>query len=595
MTDSKETQDRAELDLPQPSQGNASQDPLAGSPAGDSGGDDEATEMAKWQQLKDLLVGHEEQRIEQLESKPPKAQLLAEVLPDAVLASSDLGNGLAEALRPTVEKGLLASARKNPDELAEAIYPVLGPAIRRSIRAALQSSMQSLNVALENSFSPQGIRWRMQAWRTGKSFSEVVMLHSLEYRVEQVYWIHKETGVLLKDVSRDSEGQKDPDMVSGMLAAIQDFVQDSFQGAEEGELEQIEVSGHRVLLAQGHSTGLALLVRGIPPEELSEDMHTSLESLHRRYGSNLDGFNGDVAPFQGAGSELEGLLEERTKEQSKRGLAPYALAGALALLLVFWLWSSISQSRLESRRSDALELLAAEPGYFLHADPEEDHWKGLRDPMARPLPEVLGDLAGKLDMQWSWQPFQSLESEMVLGRALSALQAPASVQVSLQEDRLVLAGRASREWVQMAKNLAPNLPGVTRVDHSALLDQDREAIDKRVRALNGRFLPFGNGSSSLDRAQPEVRARLDALQELDRAFAEYGGFLQIQIVAVAGQEESYDRGLLGRRLREVYADLSKLPLSNTIISQRPEPAVGDARMSRPGVRLELRPLFSGSH
>ncbi|MEZ5976076.1 MAG: hypothetical protein R3E96_14915 [Planctomycetota bacterium] len=39
-----------------------------------------------------------------------------------------------------------------------------------------------MNVALENSFSPRGVRWRMEAWRTGRPFGEVVLLNSLEYR-----------------------------------------------------------------------------------------------------------------------------------------------------------------------------------------------------------------------------------------------------------------------------------------------------------------------------------------------------------------------------------------------------------------------------
>ncbi|NJM53355.1 MAG: hypothetical protein HC846_08145 [Blastocatellia bacterium] len=54
--------------------------------------------------------------------------------------------------------------------------------------------VQSLNQSLEHSISPKGLRWRIEAWQTGKSFAEVVMLNSLIYRVEEVFLIHRETG-----------------------------------------------------------------------------------------------------------------------------------------------------------------------------------------------------------------------------------------------------------------------------------------------------------------------------------------------------------------------------------------------------------------
>ena len=545
----------------------------------------------KWQKLKELLVGTESERIVELESKPPKADLLAQSLPEAVRASSEDSEKLAEALRPTVEQGLMHSARKNPDELAEAIYPVLGPAIRRSIRAALQSSLQSMNVALENSFSPRGIRWRMEAWRTGKPFGEVVLLHSLEYRVEQVYWIHKESGVLLQDASRGEEGQQDADMVSGMLAAIQDFVQDSFHGAEEGELEQIEVSGFRVLLAQGHSTGLALLVRGIPPEELSEDMHAVLEELNHQYGQDLEGFAGDVEPFKRSKETLTGLIGERSKPRGKKGIAPYVLGGLAAILLVWWLVATIGQSRLESRRAQALALIEQEPGYHLVGEPDEDSWTGLKDPHARPLEAVLGDLAGKLEMDWSLKPFQSLEEPIVQRRVQAVMQAPSGVRAEMRGSQLILEGRAPRAWAGQAKALGLAIGGVDRVDTSALIDSDRENIEKRIRALDQRFLPFGNGSAALDPAIPEVRARMTALEQLDKSIQEYGGFLQVDLVAVAGRQESYDRGILRERLRETHKVLSKLPLAVTILRQSPEPEADRARMARPGVRLELKPTL----
>ena len=73
----------------------------------------------------------------------------------------------------------------------------MGPAIRKAIAEALRGLVQSLNQALEHSLSWRGIKWRIEALRTGRTFAEVVLSKTLVYRVEQVFLIHRESGLLL--------------------------------------------------------------------------------------------------------------------------------------------------------------------------------------------------------------------------------------------------------------------------------------------------------------------------------------------------------------------------------------------------------------
>ena len=80
----------------------------------------------------------------------------------------------------------------------------MGPAIRQAIRQALQSLTQSLNQTVEHSFSLKGLRWRIEAWTTGRPFAEVVLLHTLRYRVEQAFLIHRDTGLLLQHVATET-------------------------------------------------------------------------------------------------------------------------------------------------------------------------------------------------------------------------------------------------------------------------------------------------------------------------------------------------------------------------------------------------------
>ncbi|MEO0662523.1 MAG: hypothetical protein AAFZ87_13385, partial [Planctomycetota bacterium] len=222
-----------------------------------------ASDGAALDELRALLNREERGRLEALEGEEVDADAIADVLPDAILRRESRDDRVARALGDTIEAGLFRSARKDPKSLAEAIHPALGPAIRGMIQATLRDSVEKLNVALENALSPQGIRWRLQAARTGRPFSEVVMLATLVYRVEQVLLIEGDSGLVVRDAHALGAAPQDADLVAAMLTAIRDFAEDSFQRADEGvseTLEEIEFEGRTLLLAKGPAASLALVV-----------------------------------------------------------------------------------------------------------------------------------------------------------------------------------------------------------------------------------------------------------------------------------------------------------------------------------------------
>ena len=99
----------------------------------------------------------------------------------------------------------------------------MGPVIRKAVAAALQEMVQNLNQVLSEGLSFRSWRWRVQAWRVGKSYAEYVLIKSLQYRVELVLLIHRETGLLLQDVCLPQVVREDPELVSAMLTAIYVF------------------------------------------------------------------------------------------------------------------------------------------------------------------------------------------------------------------------------------------------------------------------------------------------------------------------------------------------------------------------------------
>lgn len=551
----------------------------------------------QWQRLRELIVGEETVRLDQLEklSPDPRGDQVAKVLPEAVARAVSGGSALAGALETTIEDGLQRSARKNPEALAEAIYPALGPAIRRMIQSLLKDSLEGFNTAMEHSLSPTGLRWRIESLRTGRPFREVVLLHSLEWRVEQVFLIHKETGLLLQEASRvDRAGGPDPDLVSSMLTAIQDFVRDSFAEGDEGDLEQVELSGYRILIAQGPSAVLAGVVSGAPPAELHAEFEELVLSIHVDHARAIEEFEGDTMAFAAVRPQLEECLRGESKERRKSGLGPAILVlvtlGVLLLIGRWWL--------VEGRRERAAEAMLAavegEPGLLL-VDWERSgdtlRLTGLADPSARQPSELVASLGieDRLQVEGEWRPFLSAEEPVAMARAIEQLRPPQGVELGWSDGAITATGEAGSRWIASARSVAQALTA-RPLGEDGLVDRDVATMDRLVAALDGQLLPFGLRSVALDRSDPVVAGRLSELAELDAAAAAAGRTVRVELVGVIAEEESTSAGLDGRRAGAAWEALARLlPKALVPIAAPPDPA-GARRSPGPGVRLRVRLL-----
>src|SRR5919109_162002 len=162
---------------------------------------------ASFEELRRLILSGEREQLRDLRdrvsNKERRSRDVASVLPEAVKLSRERGDELTQALQPAIEVSIMESIKRKPDTFVNALHPIIGPMVRRSIAESLRRLMQSLNQALEHTFSWRGLKWRFEALRTGKSFAEVVMLRSLVYRVEQLFLIHRKTSLSLLHVAAD--------------------------------------------------------------------------------------------------------------------------------------------------------------------------------------------------------------------------------------------------------------------------------------------------------------------------------------------------------------------------------------------------------
>lgn len=290
------------------------------------------------EELRELLIGQELESLADVQGRisdpARRAQDLAQVLPDAIKSAK--AKNLREALEPLVERSFHHAVRKNPGEIVEAIYPVIGPSIRASIGKALRDFAENLNQIVEKSASLRAIRWRIESLITGKPFSEILLSRSLLYTVEQVFLIHRSSGVLLQNAAAQESVVKDADMISGMLTAIRDFVSDSFVGGQD--LETVDVGSYKLWMTYGTKVLLVGAVSGTAPVELKQVFRKALDGIEETLRPEIDAFKqGDTSVFEPAQLFLKQCLlgQSAPGKRKKARLWPYVLFLAVIVVALF--------------------------------------------------------------------------------------------------------------------------------------------------------------------------------------------------------------------------------------------------------------------
>ncbi|RWM77869.1 MAG: OmpA family protein [Mesorhizobium sp.] len=430
--------------------------------------------------LRQLLVGREISelsRVTHLLDEPEQlAAAVGGVLPSAAARAPHAQ--LGEALAPAVERAVQRSIQKSPRTLTDILYPVFLPAIRKSIGEKIDQTFQSLNETLRHIFTWHGLKWRFEAWRTGASFSEVVLKHSLVYRVEHVFLINRNSGLLIAHVAADNATSEDPQLISSMLSAIQDFVKDSFNEKEQSGLDTIRFGELRLWSEVGPFATLVAVIRGNPPEELHEIVRDVLLRIHDECSQALEQFDGDSSQLAAVETQLQTCVELK-QEESNQGF-PWLVVAAVLLVLIpaggwfFLSWQSGQRwqayvSRLENQPGIIVAEQKMRDGQFYIA--------GLRDPLAADPQSLLsGTQVDPARVHSQWQFYQSLDPEFVLKRLTASLTPPKSVRLSIVEDRIVAEGEAPDTWIDRARAAARQLSaGGPVFDISRVRDVSPEA------------------------------------------------------------------------------------------------------------------------
>ena len=456
--------------------------------------------------LRALLVGPEQARLEELQRRLDDRALrtedISQVVAEAIAMRTRRDRDLQLTLNPLVEEAVRISVARDPSFLANTLFPIIGSAVRKSVAHALRGLVESINQTLERSISFEALKWRFEALRTGKSFGAIVLSRSVRYRVEQVFLIHRETGLLLRHAARQDQVVQDSDLVSGMLTAIQDFVKDSFTGAGGQEVETIELGDFNLWVQHGPTAILAAVVGGTPPPELRNALERTLEQIHSQFSAELSAFKGDGAAFAAVEPLLVGCLlgrQPRAAERSYRFFATAAGLGALLIALAVFLLA-----RRESRWDKLLGRLRSEPGIVLTS--AEESWggyglTGLRDPLSTD-PEKLIRASGidPARVTARWEPYVSLDPKFEVSRRF------------LSEKRVLeeIVVRFSVNSAQLSSDQRVKLDDIET--HLVNLQQNAISIgEKFVVEVRGNADPTGDEEKNAALSQERANAVLNAL------------------------------------------------------------------------------------
>lgn len=488
-------------------------------------------------ELRRLLLGPWQNEVDRLKQRLDDPHLHANevggVLPEAVVLRSATDGKLATALAPTVEEVLKASVKKDPQTLGDALFPVMGPAIRKAIFETVKRMIQSFDQIIGESFTWQGLKWRIEALRTGKSFGEVVLLHSLLYRVEQVFLIHKETGLVLQHVVAEWATAQEPDLVSAMLTAIQDFVHDSFRSEGEGTLDAIQIGELTLWIEQGPRAVIAGVIRGSPPEALRLAFKESLESIHLEQRLALESFKGDDTPFEAVRHHLESCLRAQYKAD-KRKTSPLTIV-ILGVGVAVMGWWGFHAAQTHLHWAAYIRKLSAEPGIVIidAGKREGRRWiSGLRDPLARNPLEMLEE--AKIDPKeviFRWEPYYALDDRFVLMRAKQLLNPPETVSLTFAEGVLSAEGSAPHRWIREFQGLRTSIPGILKIQGDTLVDRDLDEFAVLKAGLEQTVLRFEPSTARLLPDQDEtVKDVVKRVQRLQLLAVLVGVTLRIEVV-----------------------------------------------------------------
>ncbi len=149
-------------------------------------------------------------------------------------------------------------------------------------------------------------------WIGGIAAALGVLAFAIRFRrlhvdIEEAFLVYRD-GVLISHLSRTLMREKDEDVLSGMLTAVQEFVREAFQYGEHRELHQLDFGEYRILIERGAFVYLAVVYSGNESVALRKKVRGVIDLIEKEYGKILAKWDGDMEEVVGAQELIRSTL-----------------------------------------------------------------------------------------------------------------------------------------------------------------------------------------------------------------------------------------------------------------------------------------------
>ncbi len=146
--------------------------------------------------------------------------------------------------------------KRSQQELVNILYPRLGLMMKSYIADQFKLMRERIDQQIRR--SPLSF-----IMRNRNKTTDEIMMDLSPFKVEEVYVISHESGLLLGSAS--SSNTADKDMIAGMLTAIKSFVEDAFQRSDE-ELRGVQYREYEIMIHNFFNYYIALAIAGTSSE-----------------------------------------------------------------------------------------------------------------------------------------------------------------------------------------------------------------------------------------------------------------------------------------------------------------------------------------
>ncbi|WP_434658688.1 OmpA family protein [Sulfurimonas sp. NW9] len=276
------------------------------------------------------------------------APLIGDMLQSTIQDSSDK---IAKVMSPIISLAIKDQVKNEKDEIVDALYPVIGNMISKFVSQSFKDMIDEINTKVQTTFSYETLKRKIVAKIKGISETELLLQSSTKLnKVESVFLIHKESGLLVSERSIKNHESIEPEMVASMLSAIRSFVNDWIsKNSDSLELNEIEFGNYTIYLEVAGCCYLAVVLSGTSNRKLQDKITSVLEFLVKKHSDAIMHFEGDMDKLNldEINEQLDTLLENESEileEEEKKQSYTFLWIVGISALAGLSLYSYINYS-----------------------------------------------------------------------------------------------------------------------------------------------------------------------------------------------------------------------------------------------------------